>query len=339
MKCMVLQEFNAPLVAEERAIPRPGPQDAILKMGACGLCRTDLKLWHGTHPALKQLPLVPGHEIAGEVVEVGAQVSRDWLGQQAVVYCYLSCGECEFCRAGSEILCPHVKGQIGFNRDGGFAEYVKVPADNLFCVPRHVALEDAAIVTDAIATPYRALTTKAELRPGQTVVVIGAGGLGVHAIQIARVLGAKVLALDINPKALELATEVGAEAAFPMTAESHAAVLDLTAGGADVVMDFVAAPVTQQFGLTLLKPGGRFISIAYGADNVLGINSQMLVSRELRIYGSRSCGRKDLQETIDLLSRKKIKAVIASRYPLGEANLALARLEKGDLVGRIVLTP
>jgi len=340
MQCMVLEQFNAPLVLREREIPAPGPQDAIVKMGACGLCGTDLKLWRGNHPALKQLPFVPGHEIAGEVVEVGTSVAKDLIGKHAVIYCYLSCGKCEFCRAGSEILCPNVTGQIGFNLDGGFAEYIKVPAANLFCVSPEIPFEEAAIVTDAIATPYRAITTKARLREGETLIVIGAGGLGVHAIQIARVFGARVIAVDISQSALALATTVGADYTFQTSkSDPRADILDLSHGGVDVVMDFVAKPVTQQLGLSLLKPGGRFISIAYAADNTLEINSQMLVSRELQLYGSRSCGRRDLQETIDLITQRKIKPIIASRYPLRDANLALGKLQQGDTVGRMVLMP
>jgi len=321
-------------------VPTPGPEEAILKMGACGLCRTDLKIWHGVHPGLRHLPLIPGHEVAGEVVEVGKSVSKNWLGQHAVIYCYLSCGKCEFCRAGSEILCTQLRGQIGFNLDGGFAEYVKVPVDNLFPISADIPFEQAAIVTDAIATPYRALTTKVNLRADEILVVIGAGGLGIHAIQLARLFGAKVIALDINEKALALAKEVGVDKAFHITKDDpKEAIRALSEGGVDVVMDFVAKPVTQQLGLSLLKPGGRFVSIAYGADNIFEINSQLLVSRELQIRGSRSCGRKDLKETIDLISAKKIKPIIAERCPLSEANVALTKLEQGDVVGRTVLVP
>lgn len=340
MQCMVLQSFHQPLVLTERATPVPGPDEAIVRVGACGLCRTDLKIWHGTHPALRQLPLVPGHEVAGEVVEVGRAVAPGLLGKHAVVYCYLTCGECEYCRSGSEILCRQVRGQIGFNLDGGFAEYVRVPAKNLFVIAPEIPLEEAAIVTDAIATPYRALVRKARLRGGERVVVIGAGGLGVHALQIARVLGARTAAVDVNEAALQLAAESGAELTLNSSQDDPAgAIADWSGGGVEVVMDFVARPATQQLGLRLLKPGGKFLSIAYAADNLLEVNSQQLVSRELEICGSRSCGRKDLEETIEWMVGRKIKAVITARYRLAEANAALARLEKGDLAGRMVLIP
>ena len=342
MKCMVLEKFNEPLVLREREIPTPAADEAILRVGACGLCRTDLKIWHGTHPRISKvtLPHVPGHEVAGEVVEVGKSVSKELVGKHAVVYLYFSCGQCEFCRRGSEALCSRLRGQIGFSVDGGYAEYVKVPADSLFSIPPHLPFVQAAIVTDAIAAPYRALTARAALRPEEVLVVIGAGGLGIHAIQIAKVIGARVIAVDINEKALALATSVGANKTVHMTKDdAQSAILDFSGGGVQVVADFVAIDETQQLGLNVLQAGGRFVSIAYNAGNFMRVSSPLLIAKELQVCGSRSCGRKDLREAIDLLATSKIKSVIAACYPLTEANAGLKRLEQGDLVGRSVLVP
>jgi len=342
MKCMVLEEFNAPLVLREREIPTPGPDEVILRVGACGLCRTDLKIWKGTHPSMKmkKLPHVPGHEVAGEVVEVGKSVNKEMIGKHAVIYFYLSCGECDFCRKGSEILCARLKGQIGFNLDGGYAEYVKTPASSLFFMRPDIPFEEAAIVTDAIATPYRALTSKARIQAGEILVVIGVGGLGIHALQIAKVFGARVIAIDINEKALALATQMGAEKTFHVTkGDPMQEILELSHGGADVVMEFVGKPQTQLLGLNLLKPSGRFVAVGYNPDDPVPVNSQWVVSRELEIYGSRSCGRNDLKETIELVSSSKVKPVVAAFYSLAETNLGLTKLEAGDLVGRSVLVP
>src|SRR5512143_4178242 len=178
MECMVLEAFNEPLALRERPIPAPGDDEAVIKVGACGICGTDLKVWSGSHPAVGNLPHVLGHEVAGEVVEVGQSVDKGLLGKHAVIYFYLSCGVCPYCRSGREILCTRLKGQIGFNRDGGYAEYVKTPADSLFLIPPDIAFEKAAIIADAIATPSRAITAKAKVQPGQTIAVMGAGGLG-----------------------------------------------------------------------------------------------------------------------------------------------------------------
>ncbi len=341
MKCMVLEEFNAPLVLREREIPAPGVGEALLKVGACGICRTDLKLFSGTHPAIKKLPHVPGHEVAGEVVEVGSSVDKELLGKHAVIYFYLSCGTCHFCRSGREILCGNLKGQIGFSLDGGYAEYVKVPATSLFLIRSDIPFEQAAIITDAIATPYRALTSKAKIQPGQTLAVIGAGGLGLHAVQIARVLGARVTALDISEKALAMAREVGAEKTFLVKDDDPGEeILQLSGGeGFDTVMDFVGKPSLQTLGLNLLKVAGKFVAVGYSPTDAFQVHSMRLVSRELEIYGSRSCGRNDLKETIELVSSGKVKPVVAQFHPLADANVALRRLEQGDLIGRSVLIP
>ena len=341
MECMVLEAFNEPLALRERPIPTPGDDEVVIKVGACGICRTDLKVWSGSHPAIRKLPQVLGHEVAGEVVEIGKSVDKGLLGKRAVIYFYLSCGVCRFCMSGREILCTQLKGQIGFNRDGGYAEYVKTPADSLFLIPRNLAFEKAAIITDAIATPYRAITAKAKIQPGQTMAVMGAGGLGLHAVQIARALGARVFAMDINEKALTMAEKVGAEKVFLVTNEDPLEeILELTGGeGFDVVMDFVGKPRMELLGLNLLKVAGKFVAVGYIPTDSFQVQSMRLVSRELEIYGSRSCGRQDLKETIDLVSSGKVKPMVAEFYPLAEANTALLKLELGDLIGRSVLIP
>jgi alcohol dehydrogenase, propanol-preferring len=338
---MVLEEFNAPLVPRDREMPTPNAGEVILKVGGCGICRTDLKVWSGIHPAIKKLPQVLGHEVAGEVVEVGKSVDKGLLGKHAVIYFYLSCGTCLFCRSGREILCNNLKGQIGFNLDGGYAEYVKAPADCLFLIRPDIPLTQAAIITDAIATPYRALTSKAKIQPGQLLAVIGAGGLGLHALQIARALGARVIAMDINEKALAMAKELGAEGTFQMTKDDPTeAIMELSGGeGFDAVMDFVGKPSIQSLGLNLLKVAGKFVAVGYNPTDSFPVNSMRLVSRELEIYGSRSCGRNDLKETIELVSSGKVKPVVAECHPLSEATAALRKLEQGDLIGRSVLVP
>jgi propanol-preferring alcohol dehydrogenase len=341
MKCMVLEEFKTPLVLRERPIPIPGADEAILRVGACGVCRTDLKIWAGTHPAIKRLPHIPGHEVAGEVVEVGKSVQRKIIGKHAVVYTYLSCGECNFCRKGQESLCSDLKGVIGFSRDGGYSEYVKVPVNCLFFIRPDIPFVEAAIITDAIATPYRALTSKVRIQPGETLAVIGAGGLGIHALQIAKAFGARVFAIDISEEALAVAREMGAEEAFHMAKDDpREKILGLSRGrGVDAVADFVGKPETQMLGLSILKVTGRFVAVGYNPVDPFHVNSQLLVSRELEIYGSRYCGRNDLKETIDLVSSTKVKPFVGEIYPLAEANVALDKLERGDLVGRLVLVP
>jgi len=341
MKCMVLEEFRTPLVPRERPIPTPVGDEAVVRVGACGVCRTDLKIWAGTHPAIKRLPHILGHEVAGEVVEVGKSVHQEIIGKHAVVYFYLSCGKCDFCRKGYENLCGDLRGVIGFTQDGGYSEYIKVPVNCLFFIPPDIPFAEAAIITDAIATPYRALISKVRIQPGETLAVIGVGGLGIHALQIARAFGARVIAIDINEKALAVAREMGAEETLHMAKDDpRGRILELSGGkGIDAVADFVGKPQTQMLGLDVLKVTGRFVAIGYNPVDPFHVNSQILVSRELEIYGSRACGRNDLKETIELVSSGKVKPFVGGLYPLSEANAALDKLERGDLVGRLVLVP
>jgi D-arabinose 1-dehydrogenase-like Zn-dependent alcohol dehydrogenase len=275
------------------------------------------------------------------VVEVGGSVDREIIGRHAVVYFYLSCGDCAFCRTGRENLCTALGGVIGFTRDGGYSEYVKVPAQSLFFIRPDIPFAEAAIITDAIATSYRALASKVRIQPGETLAVIGAGGLGIHAVQIARAFGARVIAIDVNEKALAAAEEVGAEETLQAAGgDLLQKVLEFSGGkGVDAAADFVGSPETQGLGLNMLKVAGRFVAVGYNAVDPFHVNSQLLVSRELEVYGSRACGRHDLAGTIELVSSGKVRPFIGGQYPLAEANAALDALERGDLVGRFVLVP
>lgn len=152
MKSMALERFGSPLVLRNRDIPVPGHGDVTLKVGACGVCQTDLKICQGKHPAARNVPIVPGHEVAGEIVQVGHGVSKDHIGKRAVIYSYQVCGECVFCTKGRESLCVNVKGQVGMSMDGGYAEYIKIPADALFFIGKDMDFERAATLTDAVAT-------------------------------------------------------------------------------------------------------------------------------------------------------------------------------------------
>ena len=341
MKCMVLEEFGAPLVPREREIPTPGDGEAILKVGACGVCQTDLKVTQGKHPSVKRLPLIPGHEVAGKVVEVGKGVDKHYIGKHAVVFNYLVCGTCAFCRAGRHSLCAHLKGSIGMSRDGGYSEYVKVPDECLYPISDAIPFEKAATLTDAVATPYHALTSKAKIQKGETVAVIGVGGLGLNAIQIARVLGARVVAVDVKEKALDMARKLGAGWTINVTKDNLLKeTMALTEGrGVDAVIELTGKPEMEQLGLEILKVAGRFVLVAYNTSNPFQVKSFLMVSKELEVYGARWCGRDEFKQCIDLVSDSKVDPVVGEVHPLSEANLALNRLQKGEILGRAVLVP
>jgi 2-desacetyl-2-hydroxyethyl bacteriochlorophyllide A dehydrogenase len=337
MKCMVVEQFGAPLALREREMPVLEENEVLVKVGACGVCRTDLKIWRGTHPLATKVPLVLGHEVAGEIVEVGRRIDVGRIGERVAVYTFLSCGECAFCRSGRENLCISSKaGAIGLTVDGGYADYVKVPGENALSIGNDIPFEEAAIIPDAITTSYHALTAKAKVQPGDVVVIVGAGGLGLHAVQIAGALGALVVAIDVSEKALVLAKDMGAHGLVRVTRD------DPTGGfkdPVDTVVDFTGDPQMQSAGLNMLRVGGKFVAVGYNPIKPFEINSQVLVSKDLEVYGSRSCGRDDLKETIRLVSTSKVKPFIGQTYQLTAASVALEELERGSISGRSVLIP
>lgn len=340
MKCMVLEKFGAPLVQTEREIPVAGEGEVILKVGACGVCQTDLKVWKGNHPAVKQLPVVLGHEVAGEIIEAGPCVDKTHLGKHAIIFLYNTCGECKFCRDKRESLCVNVKGQVGMTMDGGYAEYVKVPVNLIYHINDNVPFEQAAILTDAVVTPYHALVSKARVQPGDIVALFGTGGLGLQAVQIAKVLGAKVIAVDINDQALKLAEDMGADWIFKSGDALSEQINDISGGrGVDAVVDFTGHPEMEALAMDVLGTGGKFVAVAYNPARSFPVNSFNIVTKELEIYGARWCGSNDFKECIELVSSSKVVPHVGEVYPLAKANDVLMKLERGEIISRAVLIP
>ncbi len=339
MKCMVIEQFKEPLVMSSRQLPVLGPDDVLVRVGACGICRTDLKIWQGLHPFARTLPLVPGHEIAGEIFDVGANVGMTRIGEHVVVFTYLSCGECEFCTSGRENLCSNLIGAIGLNVDGGYSEFVKIPAANALTIGKDVPFHEAAIIPDAITTSYHALVPNAKIQPGETVAIVGAGGLGLHAVQIAKALEANVIAVDVDEQALLLAEQMGADKVVRASTDGKGQGLDdlCEKGGVHAVIDFTGAPSIESKMLEVLRVGGKFVSVGYNPTTPFMVNSQLLVANNLEILGSRACTRADLREAIKLVSDGHVKPFISTTYPLTEANEALKELQQGNTKGRSVL--
>jgi D-arabinose 1-dehydrogenase-like Zn-dependent alcohol dehydrogenase len=181
------------------------PMRCLCGCGTWVICGTDLKM-RASRMGLNMLSPIMGHEVAGEVAEVGSQVQGVQPGDCVTVNFYVTCGYCQFCRIGRDTLCTDVR-QYGFSMDGGFAEYLKTPAVNLCQVPVHAPLERTCILSDAVATSYHAVTKRAQIHPGHTVAIVGVGGVGLHALQMARLAGGLVIAIDVNAE-VEVAVEV-----------------------------------------------------------------------------------------------------------------------------------
>ena len=312
----------------------------MIKVKGCGVCYTDVKIAAGLMPDIS-LPRILGHEVAGEVAAVGNGVKNFREGDRVCLYFYLSCGQCEYCLERKENLCLNLRGRIGFQLDGGYAEYVKAPATHAFKVPPNVAFAEAAILADAVATPLHALREQAQLKAGETLVIIGAGGLGLQAVQLGKFLGARVLSVDLEEKRLEMARALGAEQTFNAAqANWEQSVRDYTQGkGVNTVLDLVGKSETVNSSLTFLRKGGNLVLVGYSYEKPLSIFPAIIMRGEFRIIGSRACRLEDLREVIDLVAAKKIKPLVSETYPLERVNEVHERLKKNELLGRVVLQP
>jgi len=337
MRALVLEQFNGPFVAKDVPTPALAPHEALVRVRNVGVCGTDVKI-RANRMGLGVIPLIMGHEIAGEVAEVGREVRGFAPGDRVVVNFYVTCGRCPACRVGRDTLCSEVR-QHGFSIDGGFAEYVKTPGVNLCKVPDHVSLEAACILGDAVATSYHAITKRAQVRPGTTLALIGVGGVGLHALQVAKLAGGWVIAVDVNDARLDLARKLGADAVVDArTGPFHEAVRKLTDGlGVDVVLEFVANAQTLPSSVASLRRAGRLVFVGYTPEVPLSVLPRELVRSELEIVGSRANTKQELAETMTLVAQGRITPVVDRVLPLAEIEEAFTALKEGRPLGRNVL--
>lgn len=342
MKAMVLNTFNKPLELTEIDTPQIKEDEILLKVRGCGICQTDLKIIGGQiPPEFVQLPGIPGHEVLGEVVALGSAISNLSEGDLGIVFLCVFCRECEMCLSGRQNLCLSLK-RVGFDLYGGMAEYIRIPAYAFCPFRRDLALDfplhDLAITSDAIGTPYHALTSFANLKAGQDILIVGAGGLGLHAVQIAKLYGARVLVADKSPEALKCAEDCGADVLLTPE-EAPGAVQDLTGGlGVDVVLEIVGIPETLAWSLPALKRGGKLVIVGYVPGRPFPLDAMDMHFHEWQVIGSRFITKNQLTQVIKLIEEGKIKPVVTKTFPFEQANEALNALRSRTTLGRIVLT-
>ena len=345
MRAIVVRQTGDPEVLriEQIARPTPGPREALIRVAACGICTLDLVTRAGTYRRGVELPLVPGHEICGQVVAVGADVARFKLGDRvASTQRFHICGACRHCRGGHETLCEQRRflGQQGLR--GGYAEYVAIEDDNLARVPDPVSDEQAAIAGCAIGTSLNAVRDAGAVRLGERVLVTGAGGgLGVHALQLARAAGALVIAQTTSADKAGLLHRLGAHQVLVCDRgeDFSARVLALTGGrGVDVVIDHVG---TLQFEATRrsLAVHGRWVLVGQLTGDFVPFNPAQLFLKNQTLVSVHSTSRAQLEDTLDLIARGVVKPVIAQTCGLDELPAVHARLARGGVAGRIVLRP
>ena len=337
MKAAILHDFKKQLTIEEVARPRPEPDEVLIQVEACGACHSDLHVADGDWPQLAGIvrrPLILGHEVAGHVVEKGAAVRDLKIGDRVgVPWIYWTCGECEFCREGNENLCSRQK-ITGVTVDGGYAEFVKAPATHALKIPDGLSAVEAAPLFCAGLTVYRALKG-AGIVAGQRLAIFGIGGLGHLAVQIGRAFGAEVTAIDISEEKLELARSFGATGALVATSD---AVKQLRRkGGVHVALVTSAAKAAYDMAFSCLRPTGTLLVVGLPAENIC-FPPILMASVEVRIRASAVGTRQDLREVLGMAAAGKLRCQVVAR-PLVQANEVLNELRKGQVSGRIVLTP
>jgi len=340
MKAAVFYEPHQPLRVEDIPTPTPGPGEVLVRVAACGLCHTDLHyIDHGT-PTFKKPPLVLGHETAGTVAQVGPGVAALQPGDRVLLPAVLSCGDCRMCRMGRENICENMR-MFGNHIDGGFAEYVVAPAKDLFPLPASIPLEDGAIIADALTTPFHAVVYRGQVRPRDRVAVIGCGGIGLNAVQVAALQEAWVIAVDVIPEKLTLARRLGAQMTLnPREVERpDAYIRKVTDGGVDVAFECVGRSETQELAVACVRPGGRVVFVGYNPEKV-ALNAARIMFRELEIVGSLGCRPVCYPRVIDLVARGylRLQELISHRFPLEEINQALDVLRQGKAL-RVLILP
>jgi propanol-preferring alcohol dehydrogenase len=341
MKAMLLKAANTPLVLEEVPDPVPGAGEAVAKVFACG---AGLTIHHARAGRIKiDYPRILGHEIAGEIVAVGAGVRNVKPGDGVTAYFYLTCGECRWCRTDRETLCDNFGGYVGREIDGGYAQYIKLPASAFIPIPEgldwraHPA--EAGVVCDAIATPIK-VTRKARVMPTDTVAVFGAGGgLGVHMVQVARWAHAKrVIAIDVAAFKLEACLEAGADTAIDASAGRVAEqLLQATGGkGIDVAIDFVSSASTLEAACAALGKGGRLVTLG-GNSASFSVNPGEMLRKELELLGSRYASKQEVVESLELVARGELWPIVREKVPMADAEAVHDRLDKAAVTGRAAL--
>jgi D-arabinose 1-dehydrogenase-like Zn-dependent alcohol dehydrogenase len=323
---------------EEVPIPQPGPAEALVRVRAAGVCHTELHFLSGVLN-LGVAPLTLGHEMAGEVAQVGPGVTSVRPGDRVIVYYYLGCGACHWCRTGQENLCEALVAEYGFVSDGGLAEYVRVPARNLVKLPANLSFEEAATLGCSATTAIHAAGL-ARLAPGDVALVYGFGGVGAALVQYCDLAGARVIAVGRSPAKLQLARDLGAEAAIDAGREDvPARVRELTEGqGADVVFELVGTAESMPKAVASLRKRGRLVFIGYSQD-LLTVSPLQLVVLEAEILGSVGNTLDELTRAVELAAAGGIRATIDRVVPLEDVNRVLDDLRQGKVVGRAVVRP
>ena len=347
MRAMVLHDWvrkwGDNLKLEHVPIPKVGSKDALVKVRACGVGLTVSNFMTGESTKDRQLlPRIPGHEIAGDVVEVGEWVEDVKVGDRVLVYFYMSCGHCKFCLDGIQELCTNLRGNIGIQCDGGYAEYARVPADNLIRFPDSIPYVEATVINDAVGTPVHVMKTRAQVKPGDDVMVIGAaGGVGIHMVQMAKVFGGNVIGVDVDDEKLKKVQELGADVVVNARRQSVVEEARKATGGKGVEasIDMVGSRETLIACLESASRRGRVITLTGHPGVTVEVSPRRLVHDEIALMGSRYCTKTEFMEAIEFVRRGKVKPIVSESRPLERVEELHVKLSENRLLGRGVVIP
>ena len=348
MRAAVVREANKPLVVDDVPDPKAGPDDAVLKVEAAGICRSD---WHGWQGDWKwiglglELPAILGHEFGGEIVELGANVQGFSVGDKVTAPFHHGCGGCEFCLAGRPNLCAHVSVYGFAGTDGAYAQYLVVTnaRSNLIRLPDEVSATSAAALGCRYMTGYHAIA-RGRTEPGEWVAVQGAGGVGLSAIQTAAAVGAQVIAVDIADDKLEKARETGATAVVNSTTQDVAeAIKDITGGGAHVSIDALGIQATISNSIGSLRKGGRHIQVGLtGAEEqgIAQIPIDAVTASEIEILGSFGNPQPKYHGLLSLVAQGRLdpQPLIEREVGLGDVNEVFSNMSDFKTKGFNIIT-
>lgn len=338
MRALQITAAGAPLASVTLPDPVAGPDEVVVRIEAAGICRSDVHYRSGTRP-VSRLPLVPGHEIAGTVIAIGDGVVDRAVGDRVCLHYLVTCGRCPACAGGAEQFCE-VGAMLGLDRQGGYAEQIVVPARNAHPVPDNVGIEAAAVMMCSTATSLHALR-RGRVGPGTRVAVLGAGGLGMSAIQLARVLGAStVYAVDIDDERLALAADLGA---VPVDGRSDAVTEIRSLGGVDVAAELVGSSALMRDAVAMLAPQGRAVAVGITHDE-FGLDPYRdLVKREAEILGVSDHLSSEIDEILQWAAEGRIDIgrLVTATIPLEQPAVeeALVALERFGSGVRTVILP
>lgn len=344
MKAIVVREVGGPDVLRLETVPDPTPRshEIIIEVEASGVCFHDIVTRNGTLKAGISLPFIPGHEVAGTVVACGSEVAGIKIGDRvATTQRSFTCGYCRYCRSEREPLCAEAvfMGDAGLN--GGYAQYTATSAATVVPVPDGVDLAQAAIAACAIGTVLHAVRSVGQVRLGETVLITGAGGgLGIHALQLAREAGATVIAQTTSAAKVASITEAGAHHVVLGNDQATIEAIRAHTGGlgVNVAIDTVGTPVFKLVRRSM-APGGRWVLVGQVNGDFVPFNPAQLFLRGISLLSATSTTRSELADTLELIRRGRVRPLISQELPLAAAARAHALLETGQAHGRLILRP